>query len=281
MPTLENKKIYVPKKIDRSILPKSPLRDLDWRHREIDNLDAREITFTNCDFSYSIITNSYFFKAKFENCKFIGTKFIDCNLKSVIMITCNLLYVHFERCKIELKEIRANLPVTPNQRAETIKNLKANQISMGDFDDLSSLALEEMEVTKTHLKNIFESKISYYIQKYPSNLTKIKAFIEFHKLSAIGWFWGHGEKTENLAFSCLVLLIVYWVVSVLNGIYSFGAISLGDAVGRFDYILRLFLDMSVDAKYSGFVFLDYVIVLTRYIYLGLLISVLYKRISSR
>jgi hypothetical protein len=45
--------------------------------------------------------------------------------------------------------------------------------------------------------------------------------------------------------------------------------------------LVLFFGMPLDFKFQGYIIIDYIVVILRYIYIGLFISVLYKSLSHR
>ena len=78
------------------------------------------------------------------------------------------------------------------------------------------------------------------------------------------------------AFMLLMAFINFWSVMPRVGWTA----SLG-GLYVLRYVFDLFLDMKPDATFAGFHLIDYFIVISRYIYMGLFISVLFKKISHR
>lgn len=257
------------------------LERVNWRNCHFKDFNALNTEFRECDFRYSYFERAYFRKAKFINCNFEGALFVDCNLKSSNFYGCDLKFARFQRSLVDLDDMIASLPAEPNIRQESLQNLRANAIDVGDYSSQSRLVLQEIEASKRHYRYALTGFDSYYRRKYLGYLPKFKAFLKLAGLQLSGLVWGHGEKSARLLASCTLLLAI---LTGLNFWAVLPTVSWTDTRGGlkiFEYVVREFLDMSPDPKFSGFAIVDYAAVVMRYVYIGLFISILYKSISHR
>ncbi|WP_026607033.1 pentapeptide repeat-containing protein [Methylocapsa acidiphila] len=253
----------------------------NWKNSDFKDFNALGAEFENCDFSYSNFERAYFRDAKFTNCRFIGARFMDCNLKGANFYKCDLKFARFQRCLIDVRELMAALPSEPNIRREALQNLKANAVEVGDYASQSLLVLQEIEATKRHYKYAITGFDTYYLNKYSTFISKFEASIKLIWLEIGGLIWGHGEKPWRLLISCFMLLSIYSLVNFWSVMPRVGWGESLQGLREFEYIIRLFLDMSPDKNFSGYIIVDYLVVVMRFVYIGLFISVLYKSISHR
>lgn len=182
---------------------------------------------------------------------------------------------------MDVRELVASLPSEPNIRREGLQNLKANAIEVGDIGSISLLVLQEIEATKRHYSYALSGFDTYYQRKYPTFISKFRAGAQLWWLRLEGLIWGHGERPWRLLFSCLLILSG---LSLVNFWSVMPQIGWNESHGGLDiakYVVRLFLDLPPDQRFVGFEAVDYVLVIMRYIYIGLFISVFYKSISHR
>jgi len=180
-----------------------------------------------------------------------------------------------------LDEVIANLPSEPNIRREALQNLRANALEVGDYASQGRLILQEIEATKRHHRYAFRGYDSYYKKKYASVFSKVKAGASLAWLNIGGLIWGHGEKPGRLLLSSIALLCILTFINFWSVIPRIGWSESGQGLGPLQYIVQLFLGMSLDSKFRGYEIIDYLVVAMRYVYMGLFISVLYKSISHR
>ncbi|ANM14025.1 MULTISPECIES: pentapeptide repeat-containing protein [unclassified Rhizobium] len=267
--------------IQRATVARKTVRNASWKASEICDLNALKTTFENCDFSYSIIDGGYFRDAVFRNCRFSGTKFFDCNFKSANFYKCDFSFARFSTCLIDTAEIIASLPDQPNIRRESLQNLKANAVEAGDFASLGLLTLQEIEAAQRHYRYALRGYDSYYRNKYPNMLSKVRACANLVGLWLGGLIWGHGERPWRLASSCFVILCFLALVNFWSLLPRVTWSETDKGLASLDYVFRLFLDLNPNPTFAGFTAVDFAIVAMRYIYIGLFISVLYKSISHR
>lgn len=270
----------VPALLRISVARKTVARE-NWKNRHFKDFNALNTEFRNCDFRYSIFERAYFRKAKFVECNFEGAQFFDCNLKSSNFYNCDLKYTRFQKTLLELNDVIASLPAEPNIRQESLQNLRANMIEVGDYASQSRLILQEVEAAKRHYKYALVGFDSYYRKKYLGYLPKFRALVRLSLLHLSGLIWGHGEKPGRLLISSAAILIFLAGLNFWSVLQNVGWPETRGGGKILEYVVQLFLDMSPNPRFRGFEFVDYAVVIMRYIYIGLFISVLYKSISHR
>ncbi len=270
----------VPEIVRTSVSHKTISR-ANWRNRIFKDFNALDTTFEDCDFRYSVFERAYFRDSKFVNCRFDGARFVDCNFKNANFYKCDLKFVVFQRCLLEVREVLPSLPFEPNIRREALQNLRANALSTGDYASQGLLVLQEVEATKRHYSYALRGFDSYYQKKYSGIGSKLSAAVRLGWLHLGGLIWGHGEKPGRLLLSAIALLSALTFINFWSVMPRVGWVESANGLYVLEYVIRLFLSMSVTPKFQGFVTVDYLIVVIRYIYIGLFISVLYRAISHR
>ena len=253
----------------------------DYTNRRFVDLNGAGGQFDGCDFSYAIFERAYFKSAEFRNCKFVGTRFIDCNFRSAKFLICDLNYADFNRTLIDAREIVPSLPEAPNQRREALKNLRANASATGDYDAIGMLTTEEVIAATEHHRRALFGTTSYYRAKYSSFWDKLKSAGHLAGYTVSRLVWGYGEKPLNIVISLTVLLLSFSLINFWAVLPSqtWAATSYGLAIIK--YVVDLFLDLTPNTAFQGFLWVDYAVAILRYIYVGILVSILFKSISHR
>lgn len=267
--------------IGRLSVSHKAVTQVDWRNKLFRDFNAHCATFENCDFRYAIFDRAYFREAKFTNCRFDGARFLDCNLKTAKFYGCDLRYALFQRCQVDLDELIAALPPEPNLRREALQNLRANAIEIGDYESQTKLILQEQKSAKQHYSYALRGYSSYYKQKYAGFLPKLRAWLQLTRLHISDLIWGHGEKPSKLLWSCLLFLCGLAFINFWSVMPNVGWANSHGGLKPLEYVVRLFLGMTTNDRFQGYMAIDYIAVLMRYVYIGLFISVLYKSISHR
>ena len=269
------------KPIHRIRLAHTTHQGKDYRNRRFDDLNGNKAKFISCDFSYSIFHRAYFHEARFENCKFTGCQFYDSSLRNASLYCCDLHYATFYRTFVEPNELLASLPLEPNLRRDSLQNLRANAVDIGDFESQRTYVLAEIEAKADHLSRALRGSDGYYQTKYPTLVDRGKAGLTLLTLRFDGFVWGHGERPGRILLSLTIFLVLISLVNfwaVLPRV-SWGGTREGLEVLR--YSVDKFLDAPTQAEFRGFLIVDYILIIMRYLYIGLFISVLYKSISHR
>lgn len=254
---------------------------LDLRNRQFNFLNANHATFVDCDFSYSVFERAYCHAAKFEGCRFVGCRFYDSNLREASFQVCDFKYATFHRTLLDPAEMVASLPIEPNLRRDSLQNLRANAVEIGDYVSQRLFVLAEVEATIDHLSRAMRGTGDYYRRKYPGPIARLRAAIALARLKVMGWIWGHGERPARIIGSAVVLLGVLTIVNLWAVVPNIGWDASDAGLQVFRYNLDLLLDASPESKFRGFAVVDYALIAMRYVYIGLFISVLFKSISHR
>ena len=176
--------------VPRVVVSHKKVVGADWRNREFVDFNALKTVFENCDFRYSNFERAYFRDARFVNCRFDGARFHECNFKSANFYRCDLKFAHFHECLLEVREVVASLPAEPNIRRESLRNLKANAIEVGDYENVGFLVLQEIEATKRHYSYAMSGFDTYYRNKYPTFAARAHASLKLLWLNLNGLVWG-------------------------------------------------------------------------------------------
>lgn len=267
--------------IGRERLSHTTLRGSSMRGRRFDDLNANQTKFISCDFSYSVFNRAYFHTASFENCKFTGCRFYDCNLRGATFHVCDFRYATFHRSLIEPLELLATLPLEANLRRESLQNLRANAVEIGDFRSQRTFVLAEIAATADHLSRAIHGSDNYYRQKYGTFSRRFLAALQLFALRLGSLVWGNGERPGRIVLSGVFLVLLmsflnFWAVMPREG---WAASNGGLSILR--YSVDLLLDAQPAAQFRGFLAIDYALIVMRYVYIGLFISVLYRTISHR
>jgi len=254
----------------------------DFKNYVFKDIGGNQLTFKGVDFSFCVFDNAYLRDCKFEDCIFTGTKFIDSNFKGSSFVNCKFEYSVFKSTAISSKELLTNLSSWPNVNRDWLRRLRINYEALGDVASVKACIKEEMLASREHLRKAREAKEGYYAKAYkgykaqfPVRIESLANFLDWH-------LWGHGERPHKLFFTVCVLIAIS-AFYVLFDSYGITAASAGTEIAEsFFYSLRdvsySFVGVKQDTVPDG---LAALLSISRYIALGLFISVLYKNIARR
>jgi hypothetical protein len=256
-----------------------------FSHAHMIDVSGKKQVFENVDFSYSVFTRGYFHQAEFRACNFTGTRFIDCNFRNAIFEDCRFSYCDFSGCRIETDEVLKNLPDRPNVRRELLQIMRKNALSMGDVAAGRAFVIAELAAKKEHLRRAWKQDENYYKKKYGGFQKQSLVLIKRLGLWLDGFLWGHGEKLWNLPISALVVLAVFSVISSATWASSLVDPSISQVAMMFKsymiYYVSLFLDAPYKDNLQHIVVIDWIVVIFRYVSLGILVSGLFRWLSHR
>lgn len=267
--------------INRLMLSNSVFHDRDFRHRLFKDLNASKATFTKCDFSYSIFERAYFHGAKFDDCDFTGCRFYESNFRGSHMHRCELRYALFYRTLLEVKEIAASLPLQPNLRRDLLQNLRANAAAIGDQSAQRDFVLKEIEAHEDHWRRAMRAEESYYIKKFPSLFDRLGARGRLTWLKIGGFIWGHGERPLHVLRSAALIIPALSILNLWAVIPKTGWQKSGAGLLVLKRSADVFLGLTPDPFFSGYLTIDYILVILRFIYISLFISILLRSVTHR
>lgn len=255
-----------------------------------EDLYAKKVEFRNCDFSHCVFVRACFYRAKFSGCCFVGAYFVDCNFRSAIIGSCRFEYAFFRGTLIPYEQIKRNKPEWPNVCQELMRILRVNAASVGDEQEVKKYVKEEMKACRDYNARALAMGQTYYEVKFPTFFNRLG--LRWNRLKLlVDWYgWGHGEHPLRLlSLGALSLLAFAVVDALICGVLS-GNPKASDIVFGVTESLRICLSLflaipprqaDVGSAYYPSGWLTGVLVLWRYIVVGLFVTVIFRRISRR
>jgi hypothetical protein len=240
-------------------------------------LVAKGRTFKDVDFSYSIFESCYLRDCVFDSCIFVGCRFSGTSLYGSTFLGSKFDYALFERTIVTPEILDTECPATENLSAKFARTLRMNFQQIGDTKGVNKAISVELRATEVHLKKAWYSKESYYRKKYRS-LQRLKVFGEWLQFRFFDLIWGNGESVGKLLTSVCCIFVFMALVDIrLDGRKSFSSVpSYIDAIIAAP---QIFFGVLSPRSYPSLYLTA--IVFTRLITLGLLLSILLKRLNRR
>lgn len=262
------------------------IRGGNFSNRRLSDVNGKDVLYENCVFSASIVERGYFFHSKFRNCKFIGARFVDCNFRQATFDQCIFDYSDFNRCILPIPQILANLPSHANVRWEFLHNLRANARAVGDVRYETAIVSKEIDAEIEHWRLVRQCPSGYY-EKYNNFGDRWTARYQSSRLFVERYVWGHGESLTRLFIAAIVALVVSAVFHCIGNLGELDSQTLSGLVGSFSkslsFVFRLFIDLPsvVESDVTDSPYISAIVVVIRYLTIGLAIPVLYKQIAKR
>jgi hypothetical protein len=231
-------------------------------------VSAKEVTFDHVSFQYVIFDHCYFRNCKFFNCDFTGAHFLGSNLRGSSFDGSRFDYCRFSTTAAPLSIIERHMPGYENVALELARSLRVNYAQLGDVKGVNRAIAAELAATKIHLHKATWSAESYYRSKY-SGLERWKVGLEFFFMFFEG-LWGNGEYLGKLLRT---ILIVNFLLA--GGLYISGE----SLLSSLQIAFALFLGTGAFA--AAHPIFAIVAAFTRFVLLGMFVSVLVKRLARR
>lgn len=253
------------------------------------NVGLKKAQFNSCSINNSLFENCYLRYATFNNVDLTGSIFINCDLSNVKLNSCNIRYVEFRNCHINLNEVLGCLPQETNLKIQLLKELRLNQISIGDNKGADDLLIKILDAEKILLMERVKCETSYH-QDREDFVSRTKAYINYIFLSLNDFIWGYGLKLSRLFRAALTIIFIFASI-----IYLFTDAEYISTTIQGNVLEDLsFLD-SLYVSYTNFITIGYgnyipnstvtkIIFITEntlgFIFLGFLVSGVYRRIAK-
>lgn len=257
----------------------------DFSGMRLEDLNGYKKKFENCSFDASYIARGYFREAKFIKCRFVGCRIKETNFREASFTRCDFRYADFDRCLLPVKELVSNLPQWPNVRRELVQNLRANARAVGDFNSDHLLLQYELEAERDHWAKARKQEDSYYQDKYGSFWQQARSNFNSAALTLDSWLWGHGFSFLRLTTWTIAILLMLIVILFFNSYCCPETMTLAQTVGNLKIsaiqTLSLYIDLpdiSADLVKQHWWF-STIVVMLRYISLGLFITCFYRRLA--
>lgn len=247
----------------------------------------KKASVSNCTFRSTIFVDCYFNGVVFKCCDFTSAKFIDCNFKDAKFVQCVFNYASFRRTIVDSSEILANLPREPNLCRDLLRVLRVDARELGNVEDESVYIRKEIEASNLFYISAFKGKEDWYRKKY-SGMDRVLFLFKWMQSMFSGLIWGNGEKPARVLYSCVFTVLLISLLLVFYG-YNEGQFSSEDTIySGFAVAFKLSVSEFLGIPYDSDLFnlkVPFVISvfssLARYIFIGLLVSVMFRSFSRR
>ncbi|WP_456362395.1 pentapeptide repeat-containing protein [Xanthomonas arboricola] len=235
---------------------------------------AKKSFFKGCSFAHSQFKSCYFHQARFEDCNFSGCSFVESNFRGATFINCDFKYSTFKSTSIDARAVIKNRHAWPNASREVIRSLRKNAESLGDVDDVRMCLFAEMEASEEHWRNIKVRNQQYYSNKYSRLQSVVESRYRLLGLWLGRYLWGYGESPLRLLIATIALIITNALARSLL-IIDHPPISQS-------FIRTVDILLGINGFSPAFpLWWEALIVLSRYVTLGLFASVFMRRFSRR
>lgn len=237
-------------------------------------VSGKKILFTNVDFRYSTFESCYLRSCKFVSCNFTGCRFIGTNLRGSTFSGCDFEYAVFERTMIDADVLDSSPPPRENEKLIFARTLRTNYQALGDSDAANKAILVELDATRVHLSKAWKSPDLYYRSKY-AGLERFFALLRWLRFVAGDAIWGNGERPSRLIRTAILLVVL---IAAADTVFARDPTLVGDWWSALIDAPQVLLGTKQPA-YPGLILAS--ITLTRFVLLGLFVSILVRRYARR
>ncbi|MGZ9769440.1 pentapeptide repeat-containing protein [Bacillus toyonensis] len=184
------------------------LSNIKLMRSKLVNLGMKYAEFSTCAITQTRLERCYLRKAKFVNVDFTGSTFEDCDLENANFNSCNLRYVKFRNCKLNLKEILGCLPTEPNLKVALLKELRKNQLDLGDNKSSDAILVKIYDTEKELLLERVMCRTSYHRNR-EDLVSRTGALFNYIMLQMNDFIWGYGLKLSRLFRTAILMILMF------------------------------------------------------------------------
>jgi hypothetical protein len=255
---LENKEFY------------GEIVDESYSQHILSQVYAKSIVFRNVSFKQANLIGCYFRNCRFINCDFTGASIKESNFRGAAFTNCRFSYTIWEKTFIDEEFLESCLPSEENLSRDLVRALRVNFSQIGNYIAVNRAAALEVSLTGSHLYNAAYSRQAYYRDKY-KGLDRLNSALGHLKWKSLDLLWGNGERLLKVFVSgiALILLISFWLHVSIDS---------PSLVGSMRLSLGIFWGTGVSSVPPV---IAVVLTVARYVFLGLFMAILVKRLSRR
>ncbi|MED0903406.1 pentapeptide repeat-containing protein [Bacillus nitratireducens] len=184
------------------------LSNIKLMRSKLVNLGMKNVELSTCAITQTRLERCYLRKAKFVNVDFTGSTFEDCDLENANFNSCNLRYVKFRNCKLNLKEILGCLPTEPNLKVALLKELRKNQLDLGDNKSSDAILVKINDTEKELLLERVMCRTSYHRNR-EDVISRAVALLNYIMLQMNDFIWGYGLKLSRLFRTAVLTILMF------------------------------------------------------------------------
>lgn len=261
-------------KIEDSII-NNDLENSNYHNKHFVRIGAKDQVFTKVNFSHTYFENCYFRNIQFKSCDFNGCKFINCNFQGSSFIGSIFDYAIFEKTFIDSEILDNNCPSYNNLKLKFARTLRLNYQSIGDAESVNKAIKIELDASKEHLHESWNSNSTYYRTKY-RGLNRLGMFFKWLYFKIQDFIWGNGESSIKLFRTGFIL---WFIASSIDTILFKDPNSLNNYWVSFKTIPSYFMGINKPAFYPTWYLT--LITIIRFIGFALFTSIIIKRFNRR
>lgn len=253
------------------------------------NAGLKKAKFEDCSIKNSEFDSCYLRYAFFNNCDLTGSSFFNCDLSNVKFNSCNIRYVTFSNCKLNLDEVLGCLPQETNLRIQLLKEIRLNQLSIGDNKGADEILIRILDAEKELLMERVKCNTSYHKER-EDFISRVRALWKYILLNLNDLIWGYGLRISRLFRVAITIIFIFSLVIYFLSESKYISTSIkGNISEKLSYWNSLYI------SYTNFLTLGYgnyipnstmtkcIFVVENtlgYVFLGFLISGVYRRIAK-
>jgi uncharacterized protein YjbI with pentapeptide repeats len=241
-----------------------------FEQKELVRVFAVGVTFKGVSFKQALLSSCYFRNCRFVECDFTGAQFKESSLRGTTFSSCKFSYSTWEKTFIDDHFLDACLPSEENLARDLVRTLRVNFAQIGNYEAVNRAAALEVQLTGQHLYNAAYSNQSYYRHKY-RGLDRFQHAAQHAWWKALDLLWGNGE-------SLVRVLMTGGVAIVLAAVWLNSATPALTAVKSLERVFLGFWGVGAPTLPEE---IAVVLALARYLFLGLFMAILVKRLSRR
>lgn len=231
---------------------------------------AVDIVFTGIVFKQCVFDKCYFRNCKFIRCDFTGTEFKSCNLRGAQFDGCDFIYSTWEKTLLEENFLDYCLPSQENLARDLVQELRVNFSQIGNYPAVNYASAIEVKLTGIHLYKSAYSKEAYYRSKHKGWDRVFKGYEHF-KWKFLDLLWGNGESIIK------AIVTIFFLISVLSTV----SFNVNDS-SWIDNFKASFLGFwGVKSNIVIPAYISICLVISRFVFFGLFMAILVKRLARR
>lgn len=251
------------------------LDSINYHNKHFIRIGSKDLNFKKVNFSHSYFENCYFRNITFDSCDFNGCKFINCNFQGSKFPGSKFEYATFEKTFVDSDILSNNCPSHNNLILKFARTLRINYQGIGESESVNKAIRIELKATQEHLYESWNSKKTYYRNKY-NGWQRFSMFSKWLHFKLQDFVWGNGESPLKL----LRAGFYFWLIISLIDTFTFKNPNLlCDYLSSFFKTPSIIMGINKPANYSD-LFLT-IITTVRFIGFALFTSIVIKRYNRR
>lgn len=195
------------------------------------NVSFKSAQLSNCQFSACVFEGCYFRETELKECHFPASRFINCEFPHTRIFSCGFGKTRFHRSAPAFSTIEASLPGEHNLCRDICENIASEATTLGQEREARRYRLRAIKEHEKALRSGYRWSDDYSKSHFPTDLERLKAFLELCLSRTSRRLWGHGEYIRRLLINLFLLaFLVGPILLYLARSHLHGGSSVGDCI---------------------------------------------------